>query len=83
MFSVREKQLIAETIEKLLLGLNHPEMPTEKPRFTLHVDGKASWSWADITPNWMHSEGESNNPWNEQSHAEIESKKGFLDKVLP
>ncbi len=52
MFSVKEKQSIAEAIELLLLGLQHPEMPTEKPKFKLHVDGKEGWSWADIEPNW-------------------------------
>jgi len=52
MFSIKEKQYIAGQIEKLLLGLDHPEMPKEKPMFTLHIDGKESWSWADIKPNW-------------------------------
>lgn len=52
MFSLKEKQHIAAEIEKLLLSLNHPEMPKEKPQFHLHVDGAESWSWADILPNW-------------------------------
>lgn len=52
MFSQQEKQHIAAEIEKLLLSLNHPEMPTEKPMFELHVIGKESWSWAHIMPNW-------------------------------
>lgn len=52
MFSMSEKVHIASEIEKLLLSLNHPEMPKEKPSFQLHVDGKESWSWADIKPNW-------------------------------
>lgn len=52
MFSVQEKQHIARKIEEILLELKHPEMPTEKPKFQLHVDGKESWSWADIGPNW-------------------------------
>lgn len=52
MFSVQEKQHIAAEIEKLLLSLKHPEMPLEKPSFALHVDGKESWSWAYIKPNW-------------------------------
>lgn len=50
MFSLNEKRKIADGIEKILLELKHPEMPTEKPFFTLHVDGKESWSWADIKP---------------------------------
>jgi len=56
MFSMQEKIQIADGIEKLLLGLNHPEMPKEKPTFHLHVDGKESWSWADIKPNWTFQE---------------------------
>lgn len=53
MFSVKEKQYIAGQIEKLLLSLNHPEMPKEKPVFLLKVEGKHhTWSWAEIEPNW-------------------------------
>ena len=56
MFSVEEKQKIADAVERVLLSFNHPEMPTNKPDFLLHVDGKeAWWSWADIEPNWKHS----------------------------
>lgn len=29
MFSLKEKQFIATEIERLLLELNHPEMPSE------------------------------------------------------
>ena len=66
MFSMKEKQYLSEEIEKLLLGLNHPEMPKSKPEFKLHVDGKESWSWADIEPN-HHFENKSPgiNPFNE------------------
>jgi len=59
MFSVEEKKKIAAVIEKTLLELNHPEMPKEKPSFTLHVSGKEEWSWADINPNWIYDK---NNP---------------------
>ncbi len=52
MFSMKEKQFIAQKLEEILLGLKHPEMPTERPKFSLHVDGKEPWSWADIAPNW-------------------------------
>ncbi len=64
MFSKKEKQYIASEIEKLLLSLNHPEMPKEKPVFKIHIDGKESWSWADIEPNWKY-EDKPGNPWNE------------------
>jgi len=68
MFSVKEKQYLSTEIEKLILGLNHPEMPTEKPTFKLHIDGKESWSWADIEPNWTFEKKEiSVNPFNEIS----------------
>ena len=60
---------IANVIEKCLLELKHPEMPKEKPNFKLHVDGKESWSWADIEPNWMfNDENPPNvNPFNENA----------------
>ena len=53
-------------IEKILLELKHPEMPTEKPRFHLHVLGKEEWFYADIDPNWAFSgKIPEVNPWNE------------------
>ena len=69
MFSVEEKRKIAEAVEKVLLDINHPEMPKEKPSFKLHVDGVESWSWADIEPNWKYDD--QNRPttthWNENA----------------
>lgn len=66
MFSVRQKQEIAAAVEKILLDVNHPEMPKEKPVFKLHIDGKESYSWADIEPNWAYDDKEFGmNPWNE------------------
>lgn len=69
MFSMKQKKFIAEELEKILLKLNHPEMPKEKPMFLLHVDGKESWSWADIKPNWTFNESNPPgvNPWNEEN----------------
>jgi len=68
MFSVIEKKYIADSIEKILLELNHPEMPKDKLKFTLQVDGKESWSWADIEPNWIFDNKKvSINPFNEIS----------------
>lgn len=68
MFSVKQKQEIAGKIEKILLELNHPEMPKEKPVFELHIEGTEQWSWADIEPNWKYTEinPPSVNPWNER-----------------
>jgi len=66
MFSMKQKQFIAAELEKIILGLNHPEMPKERPSFKLHIDGKESWSWADIEPNWkFESKAPGINPWNE------------------
>lgn len=75
MFSVAEKKKIAGAIEKVLLELNHPEMPKEKPNFTLAVEGKESWSWAEISPNWKFDDTNppSVNPWNEKSRKVEES----------
>jgi len=90
MFSVAEKQKIAEEIEKLLLSFNHPEMPKAKPNFKLHIDGAESWSWADIEPNWKY--GENNppgvNPWNEVAREKLnnlqtESQITVLDQLEP
>lgn len=66
MFSKREKQMIAQAVEAVLLSLDHPEMPKERPSFKLHVDGKEAWSWADIEPNWKYeSEPATTTVWNE------------------
>ena len=74
MFSLKEKQFISAEIEKLLLGLDHPEMPQAQPSFRLHVDGKESWSWADILPNWTFGidTPPSINPFNERNRQETE-----------
>ncbi|MCK5610515.1 hypothetical protein KAR91_52060 [Candidatus Pacearchaeota archaeon] len=69
MFSIQEKRFISAEIQTLLLNLRHPEMPTEKPIFKLHVDGKESWSFADIEPNHVFDDGKEMgvNPFNEMS----------------
>lgn len=68
MFSIAEKKMIATKIEELLLALKHPEMPNEKPKFRLHVDGKEDWSFADIVPNWTFGDSEpTGKAWNEIS----------------
>lgn len=72
MFSKQEKIVIAQEVERILLALNHPEMPKEKPIFQLHVKGKESWSWADIEPNWTFEDREpSVNPWNEVAREKL------------
>jgi len=57
MFSQKQKREISQKIEEILLSYKHPEMPTEKPKFRLHVDGSEAWSWADIEPNWLFDDG--------------------------
>ena len=77
MFSVAEKRQIATKIEELLLSFNRPEMPKEKPKFFLHVDGKESWSWEDIEPNWVFDDGHKTpqvNPFNESAREILKDK---------
>ncbi len=79
MFSVKEKQHIAAVIEKTILELKHPEMPTEKPKFKIHIDGAEDWSFADIEPNWTYDKDNKPgvNPFNEvlrEVHAALGAK---------
>jgi len=76
MFSIKEKQYIASQIEKLLLELDHPEMPKEKPMFTLRIEGKESWSWTEIKPNWTFEIGNppTINPFNEVARDILKDK---------
>jgi len=68
MFSTEEKMKIAKAVEKILLDLNHPEMPKENLKFKLHVNGKERWSFADIEPHWKFNDKKpSVNPWNEKA----------------
>lgn len=64
MFSVRQKREISDSIQKILRDTNHPELPNSEIEFTIHVKGKKSWSWADISNNGaVQTPGI--NPWNE------------------
>lgn len=65
MFSVRQKREIAEKVQQILRETNHPELPQGEIQFALHVDGAASWSWADIRNNGA-AQNPSVNPWNEK-----------------
>jgi len=76
MFSLKEKQEIAEMVEKIILNIKHPEMPKEKPLFKLRIEGKESWSWAEIMPNWTYTD---KNPptitnWNENARKYLKDK---------
>jgi hypothetical protein len=65
MFSVRQKRYIAEQVQRIIKGTNHPELPNGEITFHLHVNGKESWSWADIKNNGQ-VENPTVNPWNER-----------------
>jgi len=51
MFSPELKKEISEYVQQLLAETNHPELPEGEIKFLLHVDGKESWSWANIRNN--------------------------------
>lgn len=68
---MRQKIEIAQKVEQVLLSFNHPEMPNEKPKFTLHVEGAEAWSFANINPSWKFDEqARSINPFNELNSGE-------------
>ena len=64
MFSVRQKREIADAVQKILRDTNHPELPAGEIQFSLHVEGAATWSWADIRNNGAVAHPEIN-PHNE------------------
>jgi len=51
MFSLENKQKIAEKIQKILQDTNDTELPEGEINFLLHVDGAEDWSWANIKNN--------------------------------
>ena len=66
MFSAKKKKHLANCIESLIIAMDHPEMDNNNVRFKIHIDGKESWSFADITDNNTAAErGIGVNPWNE------------------
>lgn len=61
---MQQKREIADAVQKILRATDHPELPAGEIKFTLHVDGAANWSWADIRNNGdVPNPGI--NPWNE------------------
>ena len=66
MFSVREKRLISDAVQKILRETNHPELPVREIRFHLCVVGAMEgWSWADIKNNGSIETPSVINPHNE------------------
>jgi len=49
-------------------------MPKEKPIFHLRIEGKESWSFAEIDPNWTFNTDNKPavNPWNENARKVME-----------
>ena len=72
MFSHEEKKKIAQAIEDVIRSINHPEMDNERIRFHLHVEGKESWSWADITENRPEHQRDEKS-WNEHARHVLKS----------
>lgn len=64
MFSVNQKRQISDAVQKILRDTGHPELPEGEIQFHLHVEGKESWSWADIKNNGAVANPDVN-PWNE------------------
>jgi predicted house-cleaning noncanonical NTP pyrophosphatase (MazG superfamily) len=48
MFTPKQKQKIAEQVQRILQELNDDELPKGEIHFILHVDGQSNWSWANI-----------------------------------
>ena len=66
MFSFRQKQEIADKVQKALRDTNHFELPKGEINFILYVCGAKSWSFADIKNNGLYEkEIPSINPHNE------------------
>jgi len=60
MFSARQKQEIADAIQKILRATKHPELPKGEISFKIHVCGAEGWSWADIQNNGTVSDPTTN-----------------------
>lgn len=76
MFSIRQKREISEAVQKILRATKHPELPEVEIKFSLHVEGKENWSWADIQNNGSVINPDVN-PWNEkQDHTFVCQKCG-------
>lgn len=65
MFYLQQKREIADAVQHVLRKTGHPELPPGEIQFSLHVQGAAEWSWADIRNNGAVTKPEAN-PWNEK-----------------
>jgi len=60
MFSVRQKRLISDQVQKLLRETEHPELPDGEIQFLLYVKGATPISWANIRNNGAVSDPQFN-----------------------
>lgn len=51
MFSVRQKRVIADAIQRVLRSTGRPELPSGEIEFEIKVKGAEAWSWAVIKNN--------------------------------
>jgi hypothetical protein len=51
MLTPKVKSQIAEEVQNILQLVDDVELPEGEINFILHVDGAASWSWANIQNN--------------------------------
>lgn len=79
MFSFNEKRIIAKRVEDIIREINHPEMDNDNIRFQLHIEGRAAWSWADITEN--RPEQKPANTWNEVSRNVLTTERSQMSKA--
>lgn len=74
MFSRDEKMKIAKAVEDVIREINHPEMDNDNIKFNLHIEGKETWSWADIRPNKKDEPPADPNNWNEKAQTLTKNK---------
>jgi len=72
MFSIRQKREIADAVQRILRGTNHPELPSGEINFLLRVEGAEDWSWAEIKNNGSVKDP-TVNPWNEANSRKEEA----------
>ena len=83
MFSLETKRKISDEVQRILRETNDPELPEGEIQFQLHVDGAASWSWADIRNNGFFTATNKPgvNPWNEQSKEAKEERIPMMNSL--
>jgi len=64
MFSVRQKREISDGIQKLIRATDHPELPVDEIKFSIHIMGEEEWCFAIIENNGSVTDP-GINPWNE------------------